>query len=47
MKSNQIYSLLRRSDAVATYGILTAGVVHTVLTPVFKPKWFIRQVDVQ
>lgn len=28
---------LQRSDAVASYGILTAGVVHTGLAPVFKP----------
>jgi len=30
-------TLLRRSDTIATYGMLVAGVVHTSLTPIFKP----------
>ena len=38
MNSARMSTLLRHSDAVVTYGILTAGVVHTSLTPVFKPK---------
>lgn len=38
MHTDHIATLLRRSDAVASSGILAAGVVHTSLTPVFKPQ---------
>lgn len=31
-------SLLGGSDAVATYGMLTVGALHTCLTPRFKPQ---------
>ncbi len=37
MNSNSTDAVLRRSDTVATYAILAAGMVHTGLAPVFKP----------